>query len=124
MPIREQDAYEIGVEAYTYLYPLVLMDTTRRQAVNVESGKTIGRGPMNVFEHVPIFPPADYRDVVRPRQPVEPGHHQHVAGVDLVESLAELGSVGLCAARGLTEHLFASSPGELAQLRVDALTVG
>jgi hypothetical protein len=66
MPISEQDAYEIGVEAYTYLYPLVLMDATRRQAVNVESGKTIGRGPMNVFEHVPVFPPADYRDVVRP----------------------------------------------------------
>jgi hypothetical protein len=66
MPISEQDAYEIGVEAYTYLYPLVLMDTTRRQAINVESGKTMGRGPMNAFEHVPIFPPADFRDVVRP----------------------------------------------------------
>jgi hypothetical protein len=66
MPISEEDAYEIGVEAYTYLYPLVLMDTTRRQAVNAESGKTIGRGPMNVFEHVPIFPPAGFRDVVRP----------------------------------------------------------
>jgi len=66
MPITEQDAYEIGVEAYTYLYPLVLMDATRRQAVNVESGKSIGRGPMNVFEHVPVFPPAGYRDVVRP----------------------------------------------------------
>jgi hypothetical protein len=55
--ITEQDAYAIGVEAYTYLYPLVLMDTTRRQAINVEPGKVIGRGPMNVFTHVPIFPP-------------------------------------------------------------------
>jgi hypothetical protein len=64
--VAEQDAYEIGVEAYTYLYPLVLMDATRRQAVNVEAGKVIGRGPMNVFTHVPIFPPADFRDVVRP----------------------------------------------------------
>ena len=64
--VTEQDAYEIGVEAYTYLYPLVLMDVTRRQAVNVEAGKVIGRGPMNVFTHVPIFPPADFRDVVRP----------------------------------------------------------
>jgi hypothetical protein len=64
--INEQQAYEIGIEAYIYLYPLVLMDTTRRQAVNVEAGKVLGRGPMNVFTHVPIFPPADFRDVVRP----------------------------------------------------------
>lgn len=65
-PVSEQEAYEIGIEAYTYLYPLVLMDTTRRQAVNVEPGKAFGRGPMNTFTHVPAFPPADFRDVVRP----------------------------------------------------------
>ena len=64
--VSEQDAYDIGVEAYIYLYPLVLMDTTRRQAVNIDAGKVIGRGPMNAFTHVPIFPPADFRDVVRP----------------------------------------------------------
>jgi hypothetical protein len=61
-----EEAYEIGIEAYTYLYPLVLMDTTRRQATNIEAGKVIGRGPMNTFVHVPQFPPADFRDVVRP----------------------------------------------------------
>lgn len=64
--INEQEAYEIGIEAYTYFYPLILMDATRRQAVNVEAGKVIGRGPMNAFTHVPSFPPADFRDVVRP----------------------------------------------------------
>ncbi len=64
--INEQEAYEIGVEAYIYLYSLVLMDVTRRQAVNVAEGATLGRGPMNTFTHVPIFPPADFRDVVRP----------------------------------------------------------
>jgi hypothetical protein len=64
--VAEQEAYEIGIEAYTYLYPLVLMDATRRQAVNVEAGKTAGRGPMNTFVHVRTFPPADFRDVVRP----------------------------------------------------------
>jgi hypothetical protein len=64
--VTEQGAYDIGIEAYTYLYPLILMDVTRRQAVNVEPGKVIGRGPMNVFTNVPIFPPADFRDVVRP----------------------------------------------------------
>lgn len=64
--ISEEEAYDIGVEAYTYLYPLVLMDTTRRQAVNIEQGKAIGRGPMNTFTHIPVFPPAEFRDVVRP----------------------------------------------------------
>jgi hypothetical protein len=65
-PVNEQDAYEIGIEAYTYFYPLVLMDATRRQAINVEAGKVVGRGPMNAFTHVRAFPPADFRDVVRP----------------------------------------------------------
>jgi hypothetical protein len=64
--LDEQQAYEIGIETYTYLYPLVVMDATRRQAVNVEAGKVFGRGPMNTFTHVPTFPPADFRDVVRP----------------------------------------------------------
>src|SRR5262245_16678882 len=64
--IDEQQAYEIGIEAYIYLYPLVLMDTTRRQAVNVEAGRVFGRGPMNTFTHAPTFPPAGFRDVVRP----------------------------------------------------------
>ena len=57
-------------------------------------------------------------------QPVEPGHHQDIASADLVEGLAELGAVGLYAARSLTEHFFTSSLGELAHLRVHALTVG
>jgi hypothetical protein len=66
MATSEQEAYEIAVEAYPYLYPLLLMDTTRRQATNIEAGKVIGRGPMNTFTHVREFPPADFRDVVRP----------------------------------------------------------
>ncbi|MBL8820189.1 MAG: DUF1254 domain-containing protein [Planctomyces sp.] len=64
--VTESEAYEIGMEAYEYLYPLVIMDTTRRQAVNVEAGQTMGRGPMNTFVHVREFPPASFRDVVRP----------------------------------------------------------
>lgn len=58
--------YHIGVDAYTYLYPLVLMDLTRRQATNVDAGHTVGRGPMNTFVHVREYPPGNYRDVVRP----------------------------------------------------------
>jgi hypothetical protein len=53
-------------EAYMYLYPLVLMDTTRRQATNVAAGQVMGRGPVNEFVHVRTFPPADFTDVVRP----------------------------------------------------------
>ena len=64
--ITEQQAHEIAVDAYIYFYPLVTMDVTRRQAVNVEAGKQIGRGPMNAFTSVRTFPPADFRDVVRP----------------------------------------------------------
>jgi hypothetical protein len=56
---------ELGVEAYTYLYPLVIMDLTRRQAVN--AGSTLmTAGPMNTFVHVRELPPADFRGVVRP----------------------------------------------------------
>lgn len=59
-------AHQIGVEAYLYLYPLVTMEVTRRQATNVEAGKFPGRGPMNDFSHIPEFPAADFRIVVRP----------------------------------------------------------
>jgi len=60
------DAYDIGLDAYLYLYPLVLMDVTRLQGTNVEEGKVPMRGPMNTFVHAPAFPPAEFRDVVRP----------------------------------------------------------
>jgi len=63
----EDTANTIATEAYTYLYPLVLMDVTRRQATNVErAGEVIGRGPANAFTHVRQFPPATFRDVVKP----------------------------------------------------------
>jgi hypothetical protein len=50
--LTEQEAYEIGIEAYIRHYPPALIDTTRRQAVNVDAGKVVGRGPMNAFTHV------------------------------------------------------------------------
>ena len=65
-PVSEKEAYEIGVEAYIYLYPLVEMDVTRRQLTNIEAGKMFGRGPMNTFSHARTFPPAEFREVVRP----------------------------------------------------------
>ena len=61
-----EEAYEIGMEAYVYLYPLVTMDVSRRQLTNIEAGKMTGRGPMNTFTHIRAYPTADFREVVRP----------------------------------------------------------
>jgi len=64
--LTKEEAAAIGVDAYLYLYPLVTMNLTREQATNVEAGKTMGRGPANMFTNVPQFPTAEFRDVVRP----------------------------------------------------------
>jgi hypothetical protein len=64
--LSQQEANEIAVEAYIYFYPLITMDVTRRQVTNIEPGKMLGRGPMNTFTQMRTFPPADFREVVRP----------------------------------------------------------
>jgi hypothetical protein len=63
--ITEQEAQAIGVDAYLYFYPLVTMDITRKQSVNIEPGKEFGKGPMNMFVSVPEYPPANLKVVVR-----------------------------------------------------------
>lgn len=63
--LTEQDAHAIGVDAYTYFYPLITMDLTRKQFTNIEPGKEFGKGPMNMFVSVPEYPPADFKGVVR-----------------------------------------------------------
>lgn len=62
----QANAQTLALEAYIYLYPLMLMETTRKQMTNVKAGVTIGRGPANQFSHVRAYPPADFKDVVRP----------------------------------------------------------
>jgi hypothetical protein len=64
--LDERDADQIAVEAYHYFYPLVIMDVSRRQLTNIEPGKMPGRGPMNTLSHLRAFPPASFREVVRP----------------------------------------------------------
>ena len=64
-PISEDEAYAIGLEAYTYAYPLVLMETTRRVSTNAGvDGKL--RAPTNQFAHMKRYPDATFKDVVRP----------------------------------------------------------
>ncbi len=61
-----EEAHALGVEAYVYLYPLLMMDTTRRQMTNLPAGQAPGFGPMNAFHHIRAFPTAEFRAVVRP----------------------------------------------------------
>jgi len=59
-------AQSIAQEAYVYLYPLVIMDVTRKQFINADPQVSPVGGPANAFTHVRTFPPADMRAVVRP----------------------------------------------------------
>jgi len=63
--ITEQEAHDIAVDAYVYFYPIVSLDVTRKQFTNLEPGKVPGRGPMNMFNNVPTYPPGDDKGVVR-----------------------------------------------------------
>jgi hypothetical protein len=57
----------LSVEAYVYLYPLVLMDVTRKQMTNVEKWDAEKlAAPMNTLGHLREFPSPDFRTVVRP----------------------------------------------------------
>src|SRR5262245_40607448 len=64
--ITEAETQAIAVDAYVYFYSLVTMDVTRKQFTNIEAGKVLGKGPMNMFNNVPAYPPADFKGVVRP----------------------------------------------------------
>jgi hypothetical protein len=59
-------AHAIGVDAYTYLYPLVTMDVTRRQLTNAPAGPEGLAAPPNTFKNIPAYPTAEMRAVVRP----------------------------------------------------------
>ncbi len=47
--------HEIGIQAYVYAYPMVMMEITRRVSTNV--GAPVGfSAPMNQFAHLRAFP--------------------------------------------------------------------
>jgi hypothetical protein len=63
--LTEDDALKLGVEAYIYGYPLVLMHVTRQvmTAVPRPDGK---KAPVNQFVHAQEFPDYTFADVVSP----------------------------------------------------------
>ena len=65
MSTLSSDLRTLSYEAYVYLYPLVAMDITRLQGLNVEANAKPGYGPANEFHHIRAFPSADLRVVVR-----------------------------------------------------------
>jgi hypothetical protein len=62
------DVRDIAVDAYTYAYPMLVMDTTRRFATSLpEPDCEHGAGaPMNQFSHLSHWPGAASCEVVRP----------------------------------------------------------
>lgn len=61
---KQQEALEAGVEAVIYGYPLVIMDATRKKISNVAAAGP-SAAPVNQFAHMPSFPAASFKDVVR-----------------------------------------------------------
>src|SRR6516164_4753623 len=61
-----EEAQVIAQESYIYLFPLILMDVTRKQLTNVDPKVNEFGGPGNRFKHVRKFPSAEMRSVVRP----------------------------------------------------------
>jgi DNA sulfur modification protein DndE len=64
-PVPEQEALEIGVEAYIYGYPLVTMEMTRRVMTNVATPLAT-KAPMGQFASVRDYPDASFKDVPAP----------------------------------------------------------
>src|SRR5215471_14605709 len=66
MSMLSGDPRSLSYDAYIYLYPLVMMEVSRRQAINVEADTKPAFGPPNRFHHLRTFPTAEFRAVVRP----------------------------------------------------------
>src|SRR5262245_35960451 len=64
--VSKEEAQAVAQEAYVYLYPLILMDLTRKQLTNLDPKINAMGGAANAFTHIRAFPTAEMRAVVRP----------------------------------------------------------
>ena len=62
---KETSEEDLGVEAYVYGFPLVLMEVSKRVMTHVPS-PTPSKAPINQFAHMQAFPTPDFKDVVSP----------------------------------------------------------
>ena len=63
--LSEKEAFDLGVEAYIYGYPLVTMEMTRRVMTNTDVPKD-NHAPMGQFFNARTYPDAAFRDVTAP----------------------------------------------------------
>lgn len=63
--LAEQEALQVGIEAYIYGYPLVTMEMTRRVMTNVAVPEE-AKAPMGQFANAREYPKASFRDVTTP----------------------------------------------------------
>ena len=61
---KEKEGLQAGIEAVAYGLPLVIMDATRKKISNVATAGP-SAAPVNQFAHMPQFPDASFKDVVR-----------------------------------------------------------
>jgi uncharacterized protein (TIGR03000 family) len=63
--LSEEEAFQLGVEAYIYGYPLITMEMTRRVLTNAAAPKG-SHAPMGQFYLARTYPDASFRDVTAP----------------------------------------------------------
>jgi hypothetical protein len=59
-PLTEEEAFKLGVDAYIYGYPFLVMDSLRRVSTNVAEPQGLS-APMGQFAHARSFPDASKR---------------------------------------------------------------
>lgn len=63
---KELQAYQLGIKAYIYAYPLVLLATTRDIMTAVKEPTDQGMAPVNQFGHIASLPTDETKFIVRP----------------------------------------------------------